>query len=63
MNGGEIKVTSKKIFVGGPIFNVIKDNGFDEDFLSIHSIVINELLRFGFQVFRHMLLKNMVKIR
>lgn len=51
MNGGKIKVMSKKVFVGGPISNLIKDNGFDEDFLSIHSIVINELLRFGFQVF------------
>lgn len=34
MNGGEIKAMSKKVFVGGPISNLIAENGFDEDFFA-----------------------------
>ena len=51
MNGGEIKEMNKKVFVGGPISNLIKDNGFDEEFFSIHTRIINELSQLGFQVF------------
>lgn len=51
MNGGEIKAMSKKVFVGGPISNLIAENGFDEDFFCIHTKIINALSKLGFQVF------------
>lgn len=50
MNGGEIKTMSKKFFVGGPISNLKEVNEL-EDFIKIHSFIINELSRQGFQVF------------
>ncbi|WP_303022008.1 hypothetical protein [uncultured Ruminococcus sp.] len=42
---------SKKVFVGGPISNLIAENGFDEDFFCIHTKIINALSKLGFQVF------------
>lgn len=41
---------NKKVFVGGPISHLMRENGFDEEFVKIHSWVINELSRLGYQV-------------
>lgn len=41
---------SKKVFIGGPISHLTNEDGFDESFFKIHTMVIQILQRAGYQI-------------
>ena len=49
MNGGEIKLMSRKVFIGGPISHLMRENGFDESFIGMHKMVIKRFEQLGYQ--------------